>query len=334
MKYVLLSLQTFKSEAMKTLKIITVLLISTFIYSCVPSRQFDEMRARARECEDQNTVLKNENQELMTRNTELISRVTDMEKTIRSLETDTASQGTSLRRLNNLYNELTASYDKLLANNEKLLSGSESETRKVISELHLTQADLQKKEDELRKLEAELRQREAKVAELQNILSRQDSVVAALKNTVSHALVGFAGQGLTVEEKNGKVYVSLEERLLFASGSTVVDQKGVSALKELAKVLEKNRDINIMVEGHTDDVPISGQCIKDNWDLSVMRATSVVRILLNNGNIAPSRLTASGKGEYNPLDTGKTSEARRKNRRTEIILTPKLDELLRILGSN
>ena len=319
---------------MKTKQIIFCLLIISILSSCVPSRQFEDLKVRNKECEEQNAMLKTENQELMTRNTELMSRVTEMGKTLRTLELDTATQGNSLRRLNNLYNELTASYDKLLANNEKLLSGNESETRKVIAELHTTQADLQKKEDALRKLEIELNQREAKVAELQGILSRQDSVVAALKNTVSHALLGFAGQGLTVEEKNGKVYVSLEERLLFASGSTVVDQKGVSALKELAKVLEKNRDINVMVEGHTDDVPISGQCIKDNWDLSVMRATSVVRILLNNSNIAPSRLTASGKGEYNPLDTAKTADARRKNRRTEIILTPKLDELLRILGSN
>jgi chemotaxis protein MotB len=326
---------------MKNLMNIILLITLTGLISCVPSRQFDEMKVRVKECEDQNMVLKTDNQELMTRNTELMTRVTEMERKLRILEMDTVTLGTSLRRLNNLYNELTASYDKLLANNERLLSGSESETRKVVSELQSTQADLQKKEDDLRKLEMELNQknaalieREAKVSELQGILQRQDSMVTALKNTVSQALLGFSGQGLTVEEKNGKVYVSLEERLLFASGSTVVDQKGVSALKELAKVLETNREINIMVEGHTDDVPISGQCIKDNWDLSVMRATSVVRILLNNASINAARLTASGKGEYNPLDATKTADARRKNRRTEIILTPKLDELLRILGSN
>ena len=326
---------------MKNLSIVILLLVISGLFSCVPSRQFDEMKERVVQCEEQNVVLKTENQELITRNTELITRVNDLEKKVRTLEADTVTLGTSLRRLNHLYNELTASYDKLLANNEKLLSGSESETRKVITELQATQADLQKKEDDLRRLEQELNQksaalveREAKVAELQGVLARQDSMVTALKNTVSQALLGFTGQGLTVEEKNGKVYVSLEERLLFASGSTVVDPKGVSALKELAKVLEINKDINVMVEGHTDDVPISGQCIKDNWDLSVMRATSVVRILLNSSNITPSRLTACGKGEYSPLENAKTADARRKNRRTEIILTPKLDELFKILGSN
>ncbi|MGI8892850.1 MAG: OmpA family protein [Bacteroidia bacterium] len=326
---------------MKNLNSIILLLAITVLASCVPSRQFEEMKIRVKDCEDQNLVFKTENQELMTRNTELLTRVNELEKLVRILENDTATLGNSLRRLNNLYNDLTASYDKLLANNEKLLSGSESETRKVISELQMTQTDLQKKEDALRKLEDELNkknatliEREAKVAELQGILERQDSMVTALKNTVTEALLGFRGQGLTVEQKNGKVYVSLEERLLFASGSTVVDPKGVNALKELAKVLENNKDINVTVEGHTDDVPISGQCIKDNWDLSVMRATSVVRILLGNSSITPSRLTASGKGEYFPLDSAKSTDARRKNRRTEIILTPKLDELLRILGSN
>lgn len=326
---------------MKNFTYILFAVVISSLFSCVPSRQFDEMKARAHACEEQNMIFKTENQELMTRNTELLSRVNELERTTRTLEGDTMTLGTSLRRLNNLYNELTASYDKLLANNEKLLAGSESETRKVITELQSTQADLLRKEDELRKLEDELNRksvtladREARVSELQGILARQDSVVNALKNTVAHALRGFSGQGLTVEERNGKVYVSLEERLLFASGSTVVDPKGVNALKELAQVLAANPDININVEGHTDDVPIAGQCIKDNWDLSVMRATSVTRIILSSSNINPARITASGKGEYTPLDTAKSADARRKNRRTEIILTPKLDELLRILGSN
>jgi chemotaxis protein MotB len=130
------------------------------------------------------------------------------------------------------------------------------------------------------------------------------------------------------------VYVSLEERLLFQTGSTVVDQKGEEALKQLSKVLEKNPDINVLVEGHTDDVPITGGPIKDNWDLSVMRATAVVRILSSNKKVKPSQLTAAGRSEYFPIDKSNTADARKKNRRTEIILTPKLDELLKALESN
>ena len=140
---------------------------------------------------------------------------------------------------------------------------------------------------------------------------------------------------LAVEMKNGKVYVSLEEQLLFKSGSTVVDPKGVSAIKKLAEVLAVNPDINIMVEGHTDDVPyISSTSIQDNWDLSVKRATAIVRILMENSRIEGSRIIASGRSKYQPVIDSKAPDARKKNRRTEIILTPKLDELFQILESN
>ena len=148
--------------------------------------------------------------------------------------------------------------------------------------------------------------------------------------------MGFENDGLSVSLKNGKVYVSLEEKLLFGTGSTIVSTSGVNALKKLGQVLERNTDINIMIEGHTDDVPYKSDSgpITDNWDLSVKRATSVVRILLANSSINPKRLIASGRGEFMPIDPAKTTEARRKNRRTEIILTPKLDELFRILENN
>lgn len=177
--------------------------------------------------------------------------------------------------------------------------------------------------------------KEKKVDELQKILDRKDSTVNALKATVTDALVGFNNNGLTVEMRNGKVYVSLDESLLFASGSTKIDSKGADAIKKLAKVLEQNTDINVMVEGHTDDVAMRGSGeIKDNWDLSVMRATSVTKLLVSSATIDPKRITASGHGEFLPLVNAKTPEARKKNRRTEIILTPKLDELFKVLENN
>ena len=154
----------------------------------------------------------------------------------------------------------------------------------------------------------------------------------ALRQKVSDALLSFQGNGLTVSMKNGKVYVSLEERLLFESGSTIVDSKGVDALRNIAKLLEKENDINVLVEGHTDNVPIKSATIKDNWDLSVLRATSIIRIIMANSKIDAKRLTAAGKGEFFPIDKANTPEARRKNRRTEIILSPKLDELFEILN--
>lgn len=324
------------------LRSLFVVFVFGCISSCVPSRQFNDMKAKFQKTEEDNSRLSAKNQELTTQNTEMNFSIEEMKKRINALERDTTDTGKLVRKLTELHAELNRSYDKLLGNNEKLLSGSSAEAKKLMSQLNETQEELQKKEDALKKSEAELAskqmqlaQREQKLNELQSILSRKDSIVKALKNSVSEALLGFKDKGLTVEQKNGKVYVSLEERLLFATGSTVVDPKGQEALKQLSKVLEKNPDINVMVEGHTDDVPMKGSGdIKDNWDLSVMRATSVVNILLTGSTIAPKRLSAAGRGEYFPIDSQKTADARKKNRRTEIILTPKLDELLKVLESN
>ena len=157
----------------------------------------------------------------------------------------------------------------------------------------------------------------------------------ALKDKISKALLGFENNGLTVTRKEGKIYVSMEEKLLFASGSAEIGAEGTKAIKNLGVVLAENPDINIMIEGHTDDLDyIPDAAIKDNWDLSVKRANTVVRILLQNKKIDPKRLTSAGRSEYDPLDPAKTSEARRKNRRTEIILTPNLDELFKLVDSN
>ena len=178
----------------------------------------------------------------------------------------------------------------------------------------------------------ELKKREARVAELEHILKSKDDATNDLKKKLSDALFNFEGKGLTVTQKNGKVYVSMDESLLFASGSIKVEEKGQEALIKVAKVLEQNKDINVLIEGHTDDVPMTGKSeIKDNWDLSVLRATSIVKIITKNSTIDPKQLTAAGCGEYFPIDPAKTAEARKKNRRTEIILTPKLDELFKVL---
>lgn len=213
----------------------------------------------------------------------------------------------------------------------------------------MTQEQVLKKQDELKQLASvlngqkkeldqlneELKKREARVNELEQVLKSKDEAVNNLKKILSDALLGFEGKGLTITQKNRKVYVSMDESLLFASGSTNVEAKGAEALKKLAKVLEQNTDINILIEGHTDDVPMIGKGeIKDNWDLSVMRATSIVKIIIKNSKIDPKRLSAAGRGEYFPLDPSKTPEARKKNRRTEIILTPKLDELFKVLNTN
>jgi len=168
---------------------------------------------------------------------------------------------------------------------------------------------------------------------MKKIIDRQDEINKRLNSTLRNALLGFNPDELSVEVKNGKVYVSMSDKLLFKSGSAAVEDKGKEALKLLAGVLDKNPDIDILVEGHTDNVPIKTAVYKDNWDLSVARATSIVRILTTDHKIAPTRVTASGRGEFFPKATNDTPEGRAKNRRTEIILSPKLDELLRLLNT-
>jgi chemotaxis protein MotB len=183
-------------------------------------------------------------------------------------------------------------------------------------------------------MQSELDIKGKNLTELQSALHKKDSITDALRKAVSDALTGFEGKGLTVHVKDGKVYVSMEEKLLFASGKWDVSAEGISALKDLAKVLEKNPDINVLIEGHTDNVPLTGQNqVKDNWDLSVMRATSIVKIILDNGKINQKRLVASGRGEYLPVAPNTSAANKAKNRRTEIILSPKLDELMQIIGN-
>jgi chemotaxis protein MotB len=195
--------------------------------------------------------------------------------------------------------------------------------------------NLQKSKAENDRLAADLKVREARLTELTKSLAEKDKAVNDLRTRVSKALLSFNSSDLQVKLKDGKVYVSLSEQLLFKSGSTKVDPKGQEALKQLAAVLQEQKDVNVVVEGHTDNVPITRGTagLADNWDLSTLRATEIAR-LLTSGGVAPARITASGRGQYVPVASNDTPQNKALNRRTEIILTPKLDDLFQILDSN
>ena len=312
------------------------------LFACVPARQYEEVKDKYQKCDDELTALKASVKDIEEQNKELTALVDQLKNHKATLEKDTSVLGKSLRIKEQQYDKINRLNDEIQRKLEELKKGNELEAQKLSGELLKTQADLQKKEDALKALEAELnlksmqlKDREAKVKELEQILANKDKAVRELKEKVQQALLGFENNGLTIEQKNGKVYVSLEESLLFASGSYTVNSKGTDVLKKLAKVLEQNTDINVMVEGHTDNVPYKGSGdLKDNWDLSVKRATSVVKIITSNSSVKPERLIAAGRSEYVPLDNSNTAESRKKNRRTEIILTPKIDELLKILEDN
>lgn len=302
-----------------------LLLIAAIMSSCVAPTKFKALQSETQTCKEERDLLKTENEQLLVENKELQSKISMAENDLARAEKDSLrwkEEATRLAQQNLLLNR---DLSDLQEAQQALLKGSEDEIRRIMEDLQTTQKDLQRRE-------SELNSRNARLAELENNLLEQEKLLSGLKKKVSDALLGFENQGLTVTQRNGKVYVSLEEKLLFKSGSIVVDPKGATAIKNLAQVLDQNPDINVMIEGHTDDVPVlTGSVFKDNWDLSVLRATSIARILLDGSSLDPTRVTTAGRSQYQPADEAKTSEARQKNRRTEIILSPKLDLLYNII---
>jgi chemotaxis protein MotB len=235
---------------------------------------------------------------------------------------------------------LQKEYDELNARFSTALAGNRNENQKLLRELqeardnlNRREAEVNEKQRELDRLLAEFREKEKRVNELQAILDRKEAELRTIRDKVMEALLGFTDKGLTVFTKDGKVYVSMDERLLFASGSWQVNSEGQRAIREVATVLAQNQEINVMVEGHTDNVPFRGRGdAKDNLDLSVMRATAITRILLENKGVSPSRVTSAGRGEWMPIVANDTPDNRAKNRRSEIILTPNLDELMNLIA--
>lgn len=247
----------------------------------------------------------------------LCERTADLETALENTESDLAASKEREAGLQDDLTGLQGRYDDL-----KKSSGAEKAQ---------LSGDLASKEAELAEKEELLKNREARLKEMQEIIDRQDQLMNALSDKVKNALMGFAADELSVEMKDGKVYVSMSDKLLFKSASDAVEAKGQEALVKIAEVMNKNLDIDMSIEGHTDSLAIKTSRFRDNWDLSTARATSVVRILLDNGMDA-TRVTAAGKGEFQPKGDNKTKEGRALNRRTEIVLAPKLDELMKVLN--
>lgn len=279
---------------------------------------------------------------------DLADRTTELEKTqaaldsinqqLTALKKDTAELHQNLHTTGKRLSDLEKDHAQLSTYYKNLLNSSGKMNRDMAmqqEQLLAIQQHLERTKKENDSLNTSLIEREKKVKELEQVLANKDKAVQDLKNKITNALLNFKESDITVKVKNGKVYVSLAEQLLFGSGSIAVDSKGVTALQQLAKAIKDQRDINILIEGHTDNVPISkkSQYMQDNWDLSVMRATSITKILTNAG-VSPKQITAAGRGEYQPLMANDSDGNKQKNRRTEIIITPNLDELFKILESN
>lgn len=308
-----------------------ILLLLTFSSCIVSKKKFDDMLAQKVKAEGD---LSDRNKELDKANGSL----QELAETLKKMQQDTATLNVTYRANQKKLASLNKEYEQLNGNYKNLLTNSGKLNRDVAQQrdqLLAIQENLDKTRKQNDSLSYSLQEREKKVKELELIMANKDKAVQNLKNKISNALLNFKENDLTVKVKNGKVYVSLAEQLLFGSGSIDVDAKGVGALQQLAKALKDQKDIQVMIEGHTDNVPISKKSayMNDNWDLSVMRATSITKILTGAG-LSPNQIMAAGKGEYAPLAPNDNAQNKQKNRRTEIIVTPNLDELFKILEAN
>ncbi len=306
--------------------------ICFLLSSCIVSKKkFDDMLALKVKAEGE---LSDKSKKLNDANASL-ARLTE---SLKKLKQDSIELSQNLKVGTKKLADLNDEYEKLDANYKMSLNKSGKQGQVLAQQrdqLLAIQDNLEKIRKANDSLSNSLAEREKKVNELEQVLANKDKAVQDLKNKITNALLNFKENDLTVKVKNGKVYVSLAEQLLFGSGSIVVDKKGVGALQQLAKALKDQQDIHVMIEGHTDNVPISqkSKYMEDNWDLSVLRATSISKILIKGG-MSPNQITAAGKGEYSPIAANDNAQNKQKNRRTEIIVTPNLDELFKILDAN
>lgn len=315
------------------------LIIGTLLPACVSRKKYDTLSADLQKCRDEAAAYRREAE---TRLEDAQNELNRLRADINRLKSDTSRTGQTLRRAQSENRLLREEKNDLERRLDELMVRGRGETAQILAQLKdreerlkLAEDDLREKQKLLEKHQAELAEKQRRVEELERILAEQKEVLNNLLSRIQNALKGYSGQGLRVYEKDGKVYVSLDEQLLFESGRTDVKPEGQRALRDLAAVLEKEKDISLLIEGHTDNVPLRpGSLMKDNWDLSVLRATSVARIILQNPGIAPQRITAAGRGEYLPVASNTTPEGRAQNRRTDIIITPRLQDILEVLRKN
>lgn len=307
--------------------------------SCLVSKKkFDEQVALA----DKYKTEKNDcNEKLNTANAtidDLNRQIGVLNDALQKMKDNNTSLEEKLRKVNQLKNESDAVCEKVKQQLDALANSSAAEKDKLMKQLADKEKELMAKEQELNKLASELNARDMKVRDLESLIARKDSAVQALKNKMLEALKGFNSGDLSVYEKDRKIYVALSDKLLFTSGSYTVEPRGKDALKKIAEVLNKQNDISIMVEGHTDNKPYISSTsgpVNSNWDLSVMRASSVTKLLVDENKLDAKRVTPAGRGQYFPVESNDTPEGRSKNRRIDIVLTPDLKGIMDILnGAN
>ena len=315
-----------------------VAIVSFALAACVPAKKYNDLLKKEQACAEELEKYKTSSNQYESVAKDMQTKYDVASKELAKIKQDTSVLGNKWRVLNRDYFKLQSEYESLEKSFDKLKNLSAKETAVLQADLEAKNKELQSKEDALIKLDNELKnkqklleERERRVNELEEAMRKKDQAVELLKAKVANALRGFENQGLTVVQKNGRIYVSLEAKLLFKPGSTVVEQEGRKALVELGKVLETEKELEIVVEGHTDtDKMTAASHPRNNWELSVLRATSVVDILLANSAMNPIQIMAGGRGEFYPVDVNDKS----KNRRIEVIISPNLNELFEIISND
>lgn len=313
-------------------KIVLIALVLSVTASCVSPKVYKDLENKYAGLKKENRKLTETNDALSVANNKAENELSELRRTYDEAVAQRDKLQSEYSALSTNYENLKNSYDALEKNSSSALAENSKKNRELLAQLEVKEQALASENARLEKLKKELEKRSNRVEELENMIAAKDAAMTNLKNAISRALTDFEGKGLTVEQRDGKVYVSMENKLLFSSGSWAVGNEGRKAVEQLGNVLADNPEIAILIEGHTDNVPYGGTGqVKGNWDLSTKRATAIVQILRENEQIKPENLTAAGRGEHVPVASNETTEGKAKNRRIEVILTPKLDEISKLL---
>ena len=303
--------------------------------SCVSSKLYKELEGKYNTLKSDYDELSGTNDLEILQKKELEQQLKALQASFDEVQSERNKLAQEVDALRKKYDNLDAAYTAHEQNSSKSIEENAQKNRELLAQLEAKEQALAAENDRLMRLEADMQERAQRIAELEALISAKDQAMTDLKNAISNALTAFEGKGLTIEQRDGKVYVSMENKLLFRSGSWAVGAEGKKAIRQLGNVLGKKPDIAVLIEGHTDNVPFSsGGQVANNWDLSTKRATAIIAILSENKNINLENLTAAGRSEYAPIATNETSEGKAKNRRIEVVLTPKLDEISKLLNSN
>ena len=314
-------------------KIVLGAVVIVLTVSCVSKKVYNELENKYSDLKKENRRLLDDGEDCIKAKNELDLANTTLKSELDKTKSERDKLLSDFNSADKNLKTLQASYNALEKNSDEALEANMNKNRELLSQLEAKQKALATEQDRFNKLKGDLQAKSERLAELEALMAAKEASMQKLKETLSKALNSFEGKGLTVQQKNGKVYVSMENKLLFSSGSWAVGAEGRRAVVEVGKVLGANPDISVLIEGHTDDDAYGGSGpIADNWDLSTKRATAIVTILGENKSINKQNLTAAGRSEYAPLASNSTADGKAKNRRIEIILTPRLDEISKMLN--